>query len=194
MRDAQLADRHARHRRRRPARRAAPRTARAISARRRNGRPRSRPRNTLSATIELGNERELLVDDADAAPADGQRIAGRRAARRRARRRPASARTAPPRILMRVDLPAPFSPTSACISPACELEVDAVQHAHAAVRFRRARARAVTAADASLRVDGCRRRSRRLARHATSPARCLSADRCRSPSGQSCAGTAPRRP
>ena len=84
---------------------------------------------------QIGNERELLVDDADARPADGSRVAEGSVASS-SRTVPASGATAPPSILISVDLPAPFSPTSACTSPAPKLEVDVRQCTHARVRLR----------------------------------------------------------
>ena len=70
---------------------------------------------------------------------------------------PESARTAPVITLISVDFPAPFSPTSACTSPACKIERHARQRAHARVRLRdvrwqRAAASAVT--DETLPVSG----------------------------------------
>ena len=76
-----------------------------------------RPMKMFSATRQVGEERRLLVDDRDAGVlgvgravqadrlAVDQQLAGVR-------------RCTPARILTSVDLPAPFSPTSACASPA----------------------------------------------------------------------------
>ena len=46
--------------------------------------------------------------------------------------RPSSGRSRPLSMLMMVLLPAPFSPSSACTSPAPQIEIDAVQHFDAA--------------------------------------------------------------
>ena len=65
----------------------------------------------------LGEEAEFLVDDADAAlPRRVGRIDAS-PSRRRVMIVPESGRTAPARIFISVDLPAPFSPTTAWIVP-----------------------------------------------------------------------------
>ena len=51
--------------------------------------------------------------------------------RPRSRISPASGAWTPARILISVDLPAPFSPSSACTSPAAEVEIDAVERERA---------------------------------------------------------------
>ena len=52
-------------------------------------------------------------------------------ARRRPASSPASGCSTPPTIFISVDLPAPFSPSSATTSPACTLEAHAAQRVHA---------------------------------------------------------------
>ena len=57
--------------------------------------------------------------------------------------RPASGRWTPARILTSVDLPAPFSPTRPCTSPAKQLDVTVLERVHRAeALLRRARGRA----------------------------------------------------
>ena len=68
--------------------------------------------------VEIRDERELLEDDGDAQLAG---VGGRSQPHRRAvdaGSRPCPARCAPHRILMSVDLPAPFCPSRKCTSPA----------------------------------------------------------------------------
>ena len=71
----------------------------------------------------VGGERELLIDRDDAGAlrvvrrGEGDRLADR------ARSRPASALCAPDRIFSSVDLPAPFSPSSAWISASADFEM-----------------------------------------------------------------------
>ena len=60
---------------------------------------------------------------------------------RRARRAPASGRSWPPSMLKQVDLPAPFGPISASISPGCDGERDAGDRLHAAERLAQVRRR-----------------------------------------------------
>ena len=47
-------------------------------------------------------------------------------------RPPGSGRCTPEMILIRVDLPEPFSPTRQCTSPASQRQVDVAQRVHAA--------------------------------------------------------------
>ncbi len=63
-------------------------------------------------------EAQLLVDDADAGARASARRRRARTARRRAGSSPRVGRTAPARIFISVDLPAPFSPTTAWTVPA----------------------------------------------------------------------------
>ena len=67
---------------------------------------------------EVGEERRLLVDHRDAGGLGLGGGARSRRARRRAGTSPPSRRWTPATILTSVDLPAPFSPTSAWIEPA----------------------------------------------------------------------------
>ena len=81
--------------------------------------PSSTPRNTLSSDRQRRHQRQLLVNRARSPCGDRvarRAVADRLARRRRSRRCPAC--TTPAMILPSVDLPAPFSPTSAWISPA----------------------------------------------------------------------------
>ena len=77
----------------------------------------SRPAEDVGRDGEVGEAQHLLVDHADAVLDRFARARRREAARRCQRISPASAVTMPARILSSVDLPAPFSPTSACASP-----------------------------------------------------------------------------
>ena len=113
-----------------------------LAMRRRSMRPSaprgSRRRSRFSATVIHGRQRELLEH--------------RPGARAHARRSgpcsldglaldadvPASGRSRPPRILISVLLPAPFSPTSACTSPRTRGEGGAVQRPDAAERLAKA--------------------------------------------------------
>ena len=86
----------------------------------------------------LREEAQLLVDDADAEPPRAS--AGdveRRPARRRARSCRLSGRTAPARIFISVDLPAPFSPTTAWIGAGSTSRSMPAEGDDAAVRLRR---------------------------------------------------------
>ena len=87
----------------------------------------SRPRKMFSATERCGDQVELLVDDADARRLGVPRAVGSRPPRRRAgsRRRPAGTRRSG--SSSSVDLPAPFSPSSTCTSPALQLERHVVE-------------------------------------------------------------------
>src|SRR5262249_2752204 len=87
--------------------------------------------------VELWNERELLMDDADAQPPHGQRIAGRK--RRAANVDLAGLRTHRARQNFDECRLARAIFTDQRVYLAClELEVDAVQDAHSAVRLRQA--------------------------------------------------------
>ena len=89
-------------------------------------RPVDRRPRPFSAGVPSGRFRP--PSDADRAPVPGRSrrcrppahppASGTRPARRRARSPPCPCRTAPPRILISVDLPAPFSPSRAWTSPA----------------------------------------------------------------------------
>ena len=68
--------------------------------------------------VEVGEEQRLLVDRRDARGAAPRRRCGWRWAGRRAGSSPRSGWWTPVMILMSVDLPAPFSPSSAWTSPA----------------------------------------------------------------------------
>ena len=82
---------------------------------------------------QVGEQRRLLVDGGDAERAgDAWRVVGDALVRRRITS-PASAATAPVTTLMSVDLPAPFSPTSAWTSPLPELEGGGAQRVDAGV-------------------------------------------------------------
>ena len=73
------------------------------------------------------HQAQLLRDGHDAG---GDRIARARKVallRRRRGSSPRSGRCTPPRMRISVDLPAPFSPTMAWISPSIDVEVDAVE-------------------------------------------------------------------
>ena len=76
-------------------------------------------------------ERELLVDRDDAELLRVVRAGERNRPRRRSRSCRHPAARAPDRILRSVDLPAPFSPSSAWISPGADLEIDVVERLHA---------------------------------------------------------------
>ena len=76
---------------------------------------------------EVGNEREFLEDRADPGCRALHAGCGRGRRRRRASVRLRSAATAPLRIWMKVDFPAPFSPRMACTSPRVSGEVHLVQ-------------------------------------------------------------------
>ena len=68
--------------------------------------------------VEMREELRILIDRGDAGPARLDRRREPDRARRRAASSPASASRMPVMILTSVDLPAPFSPTSACTRPA----------------------------------------------------------------------------
>ena len=78
----------------------------------------SLPEHDVLDHAEVGHEVELLVDHPDPEPLGGPRPVDRDARAVDRRSRPRRRRTAPARIFISVDLPAPFSPTSACTSPA----------------------------------------------------------------------------
>ena len=84
------------------------------------------------STVRCGRERQLLVDHRDAERpvprADRVGAYGCPAERHPAR----VGGMAPERIFISVLLPAPFSPTSACTSPGCNIEIDAAQRDHRA--------------------------------------------------------------
>ena len=101
---------------------------------RRHSRPLERERDIFGHR-EMREKRRLLVDRRDAV----RRAVGGIDMRTRARRTssdPASGRSAPVMILINVDLPAPFSPTRACTSPAAKGRTTRVQRADAGERFR----------------------------------------------------------
>ena len=77
-----------------------------------------RPAKTFSATVRSWKDRRLLVHRHDAEPVRGLRVADSHQLARRSRSSPSSGCTMPVRIFTSVDLPAPFSPTSACTVPA----------------------------------------------------------------------------
>ena len=78
----------------------------------------ARPMRMFSATVRFGAEVDFLVDGADAQAPGRAAASGPRARSPSNVIVPASGRSTPVRTLMSVDLPAPFSPTSAWISPA----------------------------------------------------------------------------
>ena len=84
---------------------------------------------------EIGKERRLLIDRRDAEGTRRVRIDDARTSRPPTASVPASARSAPVMILISVDLPAPFSPTSACTSPARSSNETSFQGADARERF-----------------------------------------------------------
>ena len=113
------ADRRAQRRRRGRARRAPAARAAAISARvDERPAPRLAHREEVREHVEVREQVELLRDDRDAV-AHGLGGGGEadRAGRRGAAS-PASGASAPAMIFTSVDLPAPFSPSSACTEPA----------------------------------------------------------------------------
>ncbi len=67
---------------------------------------------------EIGDERQLLEDADDAGAVGGGRRVRKRPRRPSSTMRPASGLTTPDRILISVDLPAPFSPRMAWMRPA----------------------------------------------------------------------------
>ena len=77
------------------------------------------------------DQAEILMDEGDRLALAARRRGGDRA-RRRSRPRRCRRRTMPPRILIRVDLPAPFSPSSATISPRRDVEAHALERPRAA--------------------------------------------------------------
>ena len=93
-----------------------------IARSRRNRKPSSlrcssRPMKKLATTSTLGQRREVLVDRLDAQRLGlGRALEGHLAALEQIR--PADGSGAPARILIRVDLPAPLSPSRASTSPA----------------------------------------------------------------------------
>ena len=139
------------------------------------------------ADADRAGQRQLLKDGRDAerlrVPRRVRSTTGR-AVEPRSRRHPAA--TTPERMFISVDLPAPFSPTSACTSPRGELE------RHVVERERRAEALA----------DARRRRAGQPspsgagapARPACPPRRCRSRRPNRSPSCARCARRARRAP
>ena len=92
-----------------------------------SGAPRSRPRTRFSATERSGKEigswwirvMPSFWAAIGLAMSTGRPLSGQR---------PAVGRCTPARILAKVDLPAPFSPRSAWISPRHQVEVDVAQH------------------------------------------------------------------
>ena len=94
---------------------------------RRQAPPRLQAERDVLGDGQVGEERRLLVDrgDPERAGADAGRCP--RPLGRGPRASPRRARCAPVMTLMSVDLPAPFSPTSAWTSPRAEVEGDAPQ-------------------------------------------------------------------
>ena len=97
------------------------------------------PGDQAAAARIAGEDRDILgdrhrVDEAEILMDEGDRqLFGRRIDRRgrRGGSRPASARCTPARTLISVDLPAPFSPSSACTSPAPDVEIDRIERQRA---------------------------------------------------------------
>ena len=81
----------------------------------------------------LGEQAELLVDDADAVLAGGVRRVDRRPAAPSSTIAPLSGRTTPASTFISVDLPAPFSPTTAWMVPRSTSRFMSVERHHAAV-------------------------------------------------------------
>ena len=72
---------------------------------------------------QVGEDRRLLVHREQAEPVGGERVGDRGDLCRRSGSAPLSECTMPVRILTSVDLPAPFSPTSACTEDASMLKL-----------------------------------------------------------------------
>ena len=102
---------------------------------------------------EVRHEAELLVDGADPEPSCPARICGDRPAGRRAESRRHRARTAPLRIFISVDLPAPFSPSSDVHLAGAHLE----RRRRPAPRRRDSACRCRASAGAAADPDGRRR-------------------------------------
>ena len=73
----------------------------------------------VAGDVEIVEQVQLLVDERDARGPSRRGRRARRPARRRSAPRPTSGCSMPPTIFISVDLPAPFSPSSATTSPAC---------------------------------------------------------------------------
>jgi hypothetical protein len=112
---------------------------------------------------ELAEQADFLVDRRQSQRAARRAGSAGGSRGRRARCVPESARSAPVRTRKSVLFPAPFSPTSAWISPAARIEIDAVEGAHAAVGLGDALARRTQrqGADLPLQHAGRRRPARR---------------------------------
>ena len=85
------------------------------------------PEEDVVGDRQLGREREVLVDDLDAACRATRAASGSRACSPSTRSEPYVGCTAPQRIFRSVDLPAPLSPTRPTTSPRLTLEVDVLR-------------------------------------------------------------------
>ena len=82
---------------------------------------------------QVGDQRQFLEDAGDAGRVGGGRRGERDRAAPSSSMRPSSGATTPAMILISVDLPAPFSPSTAWMRPASTVEIGILQRAHAAV-------------------------------------------------------------
>ena len=137
LRHAQRLDQPVGIDRRADARRAAPRArpARSRQSTRRHAPAALERQRDVLGDGQVGEQRRLLVDRGDAERARRRRRHVRDRRRRRSRACRQSGCSAPVMILISVDLPAPFSPTSACTSPARRSNDTPLQRAHAGERL-----------------------------------------------------------